>query len=237
MKRSKKLDDRTVKFVLKRPTSFFDEMLSDIVYIIPVGYNPKKPVSTGPWKFVSFKPGQQTVLVPFANYWGHKPAVDQLRDRRAPGRLGARQRAALGAGRRDQPGAVRAGPGPEGQRQSRRPSSRRPPPGTRSRMRVDMAPFNDVRVRQAIRLVMDRKQAVETALFGQGVPASDYYGRFDPSARHQPPAHAQHRAGEGAAEGRRKAEPQGRARHVADLCGHRRGLPGARPEREGSRQK
>ena len=37
-------------------------------------------------------------------------------------------------------------------------------------MRVDTAPFNDVRVRQAIRLVMDREQAVKTALFGQGIP-------------------------------------------------------------------
>ena len=78
MKHSKKVDERTVQFALKRPMSFFDQVLSDIVYIIPVGYNPKKPVSTGPWKFVSFKPGQQTVLEPFANYWGKKPNVDRL---------------------------------------------------------------------------------------------------------------------------------------------------------------
>jgi peptide/nickel transport system substrate-binding protein len=49
-------------------------------------------------------------------------------------------------------------------------------------MRVDSAPFSDVRVRQAIKLCMDRKQAVATALFGQGVPGSDYYGRFDPTS-------------------------------------------------------
>jgi peptide/nickel transport system substrate-binding protein len=48
-------------------------------------------------------------------------------------------------------------------------------------MRVDVAPFNDVRVRQAIRLAMNRKQAIATALYGQGVPAADTYGRFDPS--------------------------------------------------------
>src|SRR5207245_25415 len=48
-------------------------------------------------------------------------------------------------------------------------------------MRVDVAPFNDVRVRQAIRLCMNRKQAIATALYGQGVPAADTYGRFDPS--------------------------------------------------------
>ena len=48
-------------------------------------------------------------------------------------------------------------------------------------MRVDVAPFKDVRVRQAIRLAMNRKQAIATALYGQGSPAADTYGRFDPS--------------------------------------------------------
>ena len=36
------------RFVLKTPQSFFDYLLSDIVYVVPVGYDPKKPVSTGP---------------------------------------------------------------------------------------------------------------------------------------------------------------------------------------------
>jgi peptide/nickel transport system substrate-binding protein len=44
-----------------------------------------------------------------------------------------------------------------------------------------MPPFTDVRVRQAIRLAMNRKQAIATALYGQGMPAADTYGRFDPS--------------------------------------------------------
>src|SRR5262245_58631783 len=78
LRASKKVDKRTLRFALKRPYSFFDEVLSDIVYIIPVGYDPKKPVSTGPWKMVSYSPGRQTELAPFANYWGRKPVVDQL---------------------------------------------------------------------------------------------------------------------------------------------------------------
>ena len=60
--RTKKLDKRTVRFVLKTPQSFFDYLLSDIVYVVPVGYDPKKPVSTGPWRFKSFQPARQTVL-------------------------------------------------------------------------------------------------------------------------------------------------------------------------------
>ena len=55
-------------------------------------------------------------------------------------------------------------------------------------MRVDTAPFNDVRVRQAIRLCMDRKQAVETALFGQGVSGLRLLRPLRPVGRHEPPA-------------------------------------------------
>ena len=60
--KTRKLDNRTVRFVLKTPQSFFNYLLSDIVYVVPVGYNPKRPVSTGPWKFKSFQPARQTVL-------------------------------------------------------------------------------------------------------------------------------------------------------------------------------
>ena len=78
LKRTKKLDNRTVRFVLKTPQSFFDYLLSDIVYLVPVGYDPKKPVSTGPWRFKSFQPGRQTVLTRFENYHGTPAYADQL---------------------------------------------------------------------------------------------------------------------------------------------------------------
>ncbi len=181
LKRSKAIDKRTVEFRLKRPTSFFDEILSDIVYIIPIGYNPRKPVSTGPWKFVSFKPGQQTELVPFANYWGERPKVDKLVLVELPDDS-ARVNALL-SGQVDAINQVPFAQVPvlkaNGNLQTVVSPTAAWNPIT---MRVDTAPFDDVRVRQAIRLCMDRKQAVQTALFGQGVPASDYYGRFDPVA-------------------------------------------------------
>ena len=42
-------------------------------------------------------------------------------------------------------------------------------------MRVDQAPFSDMRVRQAMRLIVDRSQIVEQALGGQGRVANDIY--------------------------------------------------------------
>src|SRR5436305_6808996 len=47
-------------------------------------------------------------------------------------------------------------------------------------MRVDQAPFSDVRVRQAMRLIVNRPQMVEQVLSGQGRIANDMYSPFDP---------------------------------------------------------
>jgi peptide/nickel transport system substrate-binding protein len=48
-------------------------------------------------------------------------------------------------------------------------------------MRVDQPPFNDVRVRQAMRLIVNRPQMVEQVLSGRGDIGNDLYGRFDPA--------------------------------------------------------
>src|SRR3712207_8298026 len=48
-------------------------------------------------------------------------------------------------------------------------------------MRVDAAPFDDVRVRQAFRLIVDREQMVQQVLSGQGRIANDLYAPYDPA--------------------------------------------------------
>jgi peptide/nickel transport system substrate-binding protein len=180
LKRTRKLDKRTVEFALNRPYSFFDSLLSDIVYVVPVDYNPKKPVSTGPWKFKSFQPARQTVLERFANYHGTPAYADELVLVELPDDS-ARVNALL-AGQVDAINEV-----PYAQVAQLRGQSGLQVVDSQTgawnpiTMRVDVAPFNDVRVRQAIRLCMDRKQAIATALYGHGVPAADTYGRFDPS--------------------------------------------------------
>jgi peptide/nickel transport system substrate-binding protein len=57
-------------------------------------------------------------------------------------------------------------------------------------MRVDSAPFNDVRVRQAMRLIADRPQMVRQALSGHGRVGNDLYAPFDEDyARSLPQRH------------------------------------------------
>ena len=180
LKRTRKLDNRTVRFVLKSPQSFFDYLLSDIVYLVPVGYDPKKPVSTGPWRFKSFQPARQTVLTRFENYHGTPAYADQLVMTELPDDT-ARVNALISG----QVDVINQVPYPNVTQlkgQSGIQVAISPTGGWNPiTMRVDVAPFNDVRVRQAIRLAMNRKQAIATALYGQGAPAADTYGRFDPS--------------------------------------------------------
>ena len=175
--RTKKLDANTVRFELNYPNVSFPALLSDVTYIIPFGYDPQKPVSTGPWKFKSYTPGQQTVLERNENYWGPKALAEELILVELPDDT-ARANAMLsgqvdainqvpfvqvsqleGSGSIDLVASETAGFNP-------------------ITMRVDTAPFDDVRVRQAMRLLMNRKEAVTSALNGQGQPASDYFGRF-----------------------------------------------------------
>jgi peptide/nickel transport system substrate-binding protein len=180
LQRSKKLDNRTVRFVLKTPQSFFDYLLSDIVYMVPIGYDPKKPVSTGPWRFKSFQPARQTVLERFENYHGTPAWADSVVMTELPDDT-ARVNALLSG----QVDVINQVPFPQVAQLKGRSGIRvaiSPTGGWNPiTMRVDTPPFDDVRVRQAIRLMMNRKQAIATALYGQGTPAADSYGRFDPS--------------------------------------------------------
>ena len=47
-------------------------------------------------------------------------------------------------------------------------------------MAVDMKPFDDNRVRQAMRLIVDRQAMLEQVLSGHGRVANDLYSPFDP---------------------------------------------------------
>ena len=58
-------------------------------------------------------------------------------------------------------------------------------------MRVDTAPFSDVRVRQAMRLLVDRQQMLELVFGGYGTIGNDIFGIFDPEYDHSIPQREQ----------------------------------------------
>jgi peptide/nickel transport system substrate-binding protein len=182
IKNVKKISASQVRIPLKFANAgFLDDVGQYFNAIVPVGYDPAKPVGTGAFMYASFTPGQQSVFKKFPNYWQHgKPYADQLTIIDFTDDT-ARVNALLG-------GQVDAIDNlPTGQIAQVQGSSSLKvlishtgqwQPFT---MRIDQPPFSDVRVRQAMRLIVNRPQMVEQVLSGQGRVANDLYSPFDPA--------------------------------------------------------
>src|SRR5881392_1716569 len=186
--RIKKLDKRTVRLTLKqKDVTILDALGQYIAGIVPAGYSPgaigkaNPNVGTGPYKLQSFTPGQQSVHVRNPNYWrSGQPYFDKVVIIDFPDDT-ARVNALLG-GQIDAmtdvpPAQVAVVNGHSGTKVLESPSAAWTP----ICMRVDVAPFTDVRVRQAMRLIANRPQMVAQALSGHGHIGNDLYGIFDES--------------------------------------------------------
>jgi peptide/nickel transport system substrate-binding protein len=180
-KNLKKLDDRTVRVTLKFANAGFpDDIGQYFNAIVPTDYDPDNPVGTGAWKYVSFTAGQQSEFEKFPDYWEEgKPYADKLVIIDFP-ETDARVNALLGG----QVDAIDNLPAAQLQSVKSNPNLRVLSSQTGAwqpfTMRVDQAPFDDVRVRQAFRLIVDREQMVQQVLSGQGSVANDLYARYDP---------------------------------------------------------
>jgi peptide/nickel transport system substrate-binding protein len=178
----KKLDPLTVRVPLTiKNSAFLDDLAQYFNTIVPVGYDPKNPVGTAAFQYKSFTPGQQSVFTKFPHYWQTgQPKADQLTIIDFTDDT-ARVNALLG-GQIDLADTLPTGLLGEIQSNSsyrviNNPSGSWQP----FTMRVDQAPFNDVRVRQAFRLMVSRPQMTEQVLSGSGSVANDLYGRYDPA--------------------------------------------------------
>jgi peptide/nickel transport system substrate-binding protein len=180
----KALDKLTVKVPMTAPfASLVDQMAFwYYLYIIPDGFDPAKdkPNGTGPFVYQKFTPGQQSYFTRNPNYWRHgQPWVDSVTiidfsDNVAlQDALTTRTIHAAGALEGPQIAALRTTSGVT-------TVAAHTGAITPFTMRVDQAPFNDVRVRQAMRLLVDRQQLINSALDGYGVVASDVYSPYDP---------------------------------------------------------
>jgi len=185
LKGLKKLDKRTLRVPLKYPFSIFPYALARLP-LIPVGFDAKNPVGTGPFKFQSFQPGRQSTFARNPNWYGGiwgsaatgTPYVDALQLVDLPDDT-ARVNSLL-SGQVDGIDQV-----PFGQAASLKAQGLvlfEVPTGNWRpfTMRVDVPPFNDVRVRQAMRLIVDRQQIVNQALAGHGKLGKDLYSPQDP---------------------------------------------------------
>jgi peptide/nickel transport system substrate-binding protein len=189
VKRMQKLDKRTVRLHLSRPDVTLNDSLSQYFQsVVPDGYSPHgrgqgplRWIGTGAYKVESFTPGRQSVHVPFENYWGgQKPNFDKVIILDFPDDS-ARINALLG-GQVDAAIDVPLAQVPIVEKHKDLKlydvhTGAWNPFG----MRVDIAPFKDVRVRQALRLLANREQIVAQALAGHARVANDLHSPFDPA--------------------------------------------------------
>ncbi|MGI4944040.1 MAG: ABC transporter substrate-binding protein, partial [Janthinobacterium lividum] len=165
-------DPATVVFTLSIPYGGFADILADRqVKITPQGIDAAKtPIGTGPFRFVSYTPGDRLVLARNPDYFEPGlPKLDGVELRVIPEM--SVKAAALQAGDIDVVWDL--------------PLDQVKTLGADASLRVDsvptsswdgaimnnlIPPFNDKRVRQAFHLAVDKADVVELTLFGQGVP-------------------------------------------------------------------
>ncbi|WP_369131601.1 ABC transporter substrate-binding protein, partial [Modestobacter roseus] len=78
---SRATGERTVEFVLKRPTAEFPNVLAAFgAYIVPENASDfdRKPIGSGPFRFVSFTPGRSAVFRRNDAYWDGAPHLDEI---------------------------------------------------------------------------------------------------------------------------------------------------------------
>ena len=181
-----KVDDRTVEVQLKAPNvTFINGLAEYTATVVPVDYarfegDASNQIGTGPFMLESFTPGAESVHVKNPNYWSEGlPYLDQVQI--VDFADAAALVNALASGEVDaaidvpfaQVGTVQADSNLallESEAGS----------WLTITMAIDQAPFDDVRVRQAMRLICNREEMVQRVLSGHGRVANDMYGVFDP---------------------------------------------------------
>ena len=172
-----KLDPLTVRIPCKTPFATLLEALSIPTYsdVIPEGYNPAKPVGTGPFKLQSFTPGTQSTFVRYDGYWQSGfPYLDEvvITDYADP----TSQLNALLAGEVDVANLLSSDVVDVVESQGKNVLISDGGGWNPFTMRVDATPFKDVRARQALRLVVDRPQMLEILFDGRGTVGNDVFG-------------------------------------------------------------
>ena len=189
----KKLDKYTVRLPLKTPDSTVPQTLASYTFgMVPVGYQayPHAQVGTGAYKLKSFTPGQQSVHERNPNYWrSGQPYFDTVTivdfsdaTAQVNGLLGGQIDAMTDL----PPSQVKVV-------QARGMAALVSKTGgwLPICMAIDMPPFDDVRVRQAMRLIVDRPGMLEQVASGYGFVGNDLYAPFDPGYNHSLPQRKQ----------------------------------------------
>ncbi len=177
--------DHTVRIRLKEPLGAFPTYLgwgdAVIVAAESAATNAVNPVGTGPFKFQRWRKGASVTLNRNDDYWGARPALDQVNFIFIPDPSAAF--AALMAGDVD---GFPNYPAPENLALIERDARFRIVTGTgEGEMLLAInharAPFDDIRVRRALNHAIDKRAVIEAGLFGYGAPIGSHFPPHHPA--------------------------------------------------------
>lgn len=174
-----KVDDHTVEMQLTEPYgplpfAFASERL--VMRALDDPKDPNSAIGTGPFTLDSFTAGQEAKLTRFDDYWGETSGFEHLKLA-----FFQDQQAITNALRGGQIDVAYSVPYTDVASLEKEQDIKILVSDSASyqtiAMRVDQAPFDDPKVREALRLSIDRQQIVDNAFGGFAEVGNDFYGK------------------------------------------------------------
>nr|VDG63751.1 peptide ABC transporter periplasmic protein [Streptococcus thermophilus] len=186
-----KTDDRTVVIKLSEPDAELYGTLAEYqMGIVPEDYDPENPIGAGPFKLKNFTAGRSTTLERNEHYWegpAHLDGIEIIDFYQEDAMLNAllsSQVDGIGALNHALARVIEADP-------RLNVVSSETGMWLPFTMRVDAEPFDDERVRQAMRLAANRPGMVDQVFSGEGQLGNDMFALYDPSYPHEFPQREQ----------------------------------------------
>jgi peptide/nickel transport system substrate-binding protein len=178
---SKVANPTTLLVKYHQPFAVLPEMLSSVYFtMVPRDFDPKNPDGTGPFKYQSFTPGTSSTFVRNENYWhSGLPHLDSIVTTNIADETS--QVNALQSGQVDVVNFLSEGSVAALQSGGMHVNISDTGGWGPFTMRTDQKPFDDVRVRQAFRLMVDRKEMLDQVFGGKGKVGNDVFSILDKS--------------------------------------------------------
>lgn len=179
------VDPRTVRLTLSEPNGnmLFNLAWGDAVIVAPESIETIKqtPIGTGPFKFDLWNQGDRIEMSRYDNYWGDAPALDK-----ATFKFISDPTAAFAAVMAEDVDMFSGFPAPENLPQFEADPRFQVLVGSTEGETIlstnnKQAPFDDVRVRQALAHAIDRQAIIDGAMFGYGTPIGTHFAPHNPA--------------------------------------------------------
>ncbi len=179
------IDPKTVRLTLSEPNGnmLFNLAWGDAVIVAPesIGNIKQQPIGTGPFKFDSWTQGDSIQISQYEGYWGTKPALTE-----ATFKFISDPTAAFASVMAEDVDVFTGFPAPENLPQFEADPRFQVLIGSTEGETIlsinnKQAPFDDLRVRQAVAHAIDRQAIIDGAMFGYGTPIGTHFAPHNPA--------------------------------------------------------